>query len=391
MPEKKHPGITWNPARKKWLVTVEIGGGSRARRLRAKAYFPAFDADGKETTITAMKRWQEQTKTTLRLQLDEATEQEPDPATDGPVTLQDAADLYEPTITVKHKRSRVSCLNSWLKLPSPHGRLGDAPLAEALADQALKVIWSQWVRKLADSTLNQRRCALVACVTHAAPDFVAQVTTALPYRVQQLGVPRELPYPVIHRILDAMPPTSPSAFMRVLAETGLAPEMLRNLRPHDVDEDALRMTLAPREKGSGARAVTLPIVPLAAAAFRAYRAHGWHPASPSTVCRVWHRACEAVRTGAYVPCRTRLANGKPLGPPLAIADCEPYVLRHSFAGRFLDASNGDLHALKELMQHENIETTLRYVRARAARSVSAGIDALARIHPQIPPKDPTQA
>jgi integrase len=329
-------------------VSVEIGTGSRAGRPTASTLFPL------DTTARAMKAWQESARTRLRAGIDADAEvrKAPPPAT--PLTLNDAAEKYLLTVTAMDSyESRAADLLAWRRA------IGHTPIAD-LSANTLQLTWNDWVHaKVAKSTLNHRRTALLQCLTRTAPQLVAMAKEALPHQGKHKGTPKELPHATIRQILDAMPPSASAAFLRVFAETGVSPETLRRMAPDDVDEDRRQMTLPPREKGDGVAGATLPITRAGAAAFRLYRAAGWQSVTKQTLGIVWGRACAAVRkAGTRVP------------------KCTPYILRHSYALRLLDASKGDLQALQEALQHADLETTLTYVRARVKRSVRAATDAL---------------
>jgi integrase len=367
------PGIAWLDARKKWKAEVEIGVGSRQERKRKAAYF------SRDTPLSTMVAWQEGARVELRAQLDDQRERYAPITKQTISTVADAVAYYIPTITVKNEGSRITDLRAWLHAPTPEGPLGPQRLA-ALNDYNLTVIWKAWRKVVAVSTLNHRRTALLACLRRAAPDLVAVAQQAIPHTVERLGKPRELQREEVDAILAALPPNSrATAFIRVLAETGMGPETLRRMQPDDVDERRCTMVLTPRQKGGGADGVTLNMTEEAADAFQAYRAAGWRPVVRATIKVVWDRAVAAVRTGSYPRNIPHEARGT-LGAPRPIPDCTPYVLRHSFAIRFLDACEGDvtdaMDKLRQYMQHQDLSTTHRYIRARTTRGVASAIAAL---------------
>jgi len=332
--------------RGKWRVAVEVGG--RHTRRSTSALFPL------DTPTRVLRAWQDAARTRLRAELDADAERQPLTAADAPLTLEDAAETYLRTVTAMPSyESRAADLLAWTRA------LGHFALLD-LTPHQLKVTWNGWVKLLVSkSTLNHRRTALVQCVAHTVPALVPMVKDALPHQGKHKGTPKELPHALIRTILDAMTPSVSAAFLRVMAETGLPPETVRRLPADDVDEDRRQMTLPPRHKGAGVAGVTLPLTRAAADAFRQYRAAGWASVRKQTLGIVWARACAVVRaTGTRVPV------------------CTPYILRHSFALRLLDASKGDLQALQEALQHADLETTLTYVRARVKRSVKAATEAL---------------
>jgi integrase len=276
----------------------------------------------------------------------------PQPATDPatPVTLARAAETYLATITgMASADSRKHDLAAWTCV------LGAVPV-DQLTPVALLTVWNGWTRTTAISTRQHRRTALLACLKLTAPTVEPMARAAIPWPAPARALPRELPYPTIAAILAAMPSSRAQTMLSVMAETGLPPQTVRRLTADDVNLQARTVRLPARDKGAGAHAVVLPLTAGAVAAFRAY---GWQPVSKASLWTVWSRAVRAVRA-AGIPC----------------APCSPYILRHSFAGRVLDATNGDLQALRELLQHMDLETSLQYVRARASRSVRAAVDAM---------------
>jgi len=126
--------------------------------------------------------------------------------------------------------------------------------------------------------------------------------------------------------------------------------------------------LPPRQKGRKVAGVVLPLTPAAVSAFEEFIASdAWRGVTSQTLAIIWGRAVKAVNDA-------RAATGA-----TPVPKCSPYHLRHSFAGMVLDATGGDLQATKELLQHADLETTLRYARGRIGRSVGAAAVALAQI------------
>lgn len=361
------PGIRWDAVRGEWIAAVEVGTGKARpagrKRLTSLTRFPAG------TQLRTMTAWQESARVQLRAQRDAGVLTHA-AAEDGPTTLQQAADRYLPTITgLASYPSRTHDLAAWTKV------LGHRQLA-TLRPVDFLLVWNGWRSTVAVSTLQHRRTALLQCLTLQAPALAAVVRTTIPRPTDALGVPRELPYPTIVALLDAMPTSRAQAFLRVMAETGLPPATIRRLTRRDVDRVRRTVRLPPRQKGAGVAGVVLPLTAAACEAFAAFdQAQAWTGVSRVTLGLVWQRACAAVRAGAYRPTVPRSARGT-LGPPLDVPACSPYVLRHSFAGRVLDATGGDLQVLQQLLQHFDISTSLRYARARAGRAVTAAIHAL---------------
>ena len=339
------PGPGIRAFRGKWRVAVSIG--PRGANRTASTLFPS------DTPVTAMRAWQEAARTRLRATID--ADAEVAPPTGTPETLEDAAAAYPATVTAMPSyESRAADLLAWRRALGPF-RIAD------LTPRVLLTTVNGWRKdKRAVSTLNHRRTALLACLELHHPEAARLVRDTLLYAVEPLPVPQELPYDLITALLAAMPPSKAAAVLAVMAETGLPPETIRRLTPEDVDEARKLVKLGVRQKGGKVAGVRLPLTPAAVAAFARLRERGaWGGVARQTLKIVWDRACEAVRaTGAEVPA------------------CTPYVLRHSFAGRVLDATGGDIQALQQLLQHRDLETSMRYARSRAQRAALAAVERL---------------
>lgn len=359
------PGIRWSDRQQRWRVTTEIGTGSRLHRRSKTALFPAT------ATVKEMQRWQEATRVAMRDALDADQAAQPH-AGDEPVTLADACTLFQPIIDQKPNHdSYAPNLDCWRRA------LGTVRLSD-LTPRHLRLLWATWEQSFAVNTLNHRRQALLDCLKTTAPRYAALVREHIPHQRPPKSLPRELPYATVQRILNAMPANRSAAFLWVMAETGLPPQTLRRLSPESLDLKRRTMTLPPRAKGQTAAARVLPLTPAAVRAFQAFdQAGAWGGVTGTTLGTVWQRACAAVRAGAYPPNTPKSAQGTLISGPLKVPACTPYILRHSFAGRVLDATGGDVQALKELLQHEDLATTLRYVEARVQRSTKAAVDKLA--------------
>ncbi|MGV3518167.1 tyrosine-type recombinase/integrase [Luteitalea sp.] len=318
-----------------------------------------------------MKAWQEAARVELRAEREarviaaasdaQAAAQAEEPA--GPGTLEEAATSYLTTVTAMPSYdSRCHDLRAWTKV------LGQYPLT-ALRPVHLLALWNTWKKKgVAVSTRLHRRTALLACLELHNREVAVMARESIPWERDPQKVPEELPYPTILVVLAAMPPSRAAAMLQVMAETGLPPQTIRRLEPADVDLTRKHVRLPPRRKGDGVRGVVLPLTDAGVEAFRVFAArNAWKGVQNQTLGIVWGRGCQAARKAEHT-----------------VPHCTPYVLRHSFAGRVLDATGGDLQVLRELLQHLDFDTTLRYAQARAKRAVRVAIDALNR------PVDPVQ-
>lgn len=365
--ESPGPGIRWDATRQQWRAFVEVGSGAgrTGGRLTTSRRFP--DA----TPVREMKLWQDAAREQLRAQgrqgrLHHASRGDAT-ATPVPETLAQAAKAYLKTISAMPSAdTRGHDLRAWVAV------LGDVPVT-SLTARDLAGVWNTWRAKpFAASTLNHRRTALLGCLKLCAPSMVALVRDTLPRASEHSDVPRELAYADITDILQAMPAGKGRALLKVFATTGHPPATLRRLTRDSIDLRRGTVRLPARQKGRSVPGVVLPLTPAAVEAFREFiEADAWGGVRGQTLAIIWGRAVATVNAA-------REKAGLPLVPP-----CTPYHLRHSFAGLVLDATGGDLQATKELLQHADLETTLRYARGRITRSVEAAAKAVGQIQPSL--------
>lgn len=346
------PGIYWLAPRRCWKVTADVGG-RKNRRTKSKC-FP------EDTLPSKMMAWQRSTKRDLRALLWDDFERGAARDPKAPETFIDAATAYLKTVTAMPSyESRCHDLRAWVKQIGPRA-------VRDLSHRDLVGTWNGWrAAGVAPSTLNHRRTALLSCLKYASPDLVALAREHVPRMAEAQDVPREIPYDDIQELLASMPPGRCRAMLRVFAETGHPPSTIQRLTAEDVDLKHGRVRLPTRRKGRMVSGVVLPLTPAAVAAFQELLAlTGWERITRQSLGIVWGRALERVNA------TRREAKRRP------IPDCTPYCLRHSFAGMVLDATGGDLQATKELLQHSDLETTLRYARGRVRRSVEAAAKAI---------------
>lgn len=358
-------GIRWDARRSGWRVTVEIGTGTRTYRLTDHARFPV------DAPVPQMRAWQDAARVALRARLaDDQAQVSAEPAPGETPTLHQAGTTYLADVTAMPSyASRRADLRAWST------SLGDVPV-DAITRAQLRGAWNTWRKTgVADNTLNHRRTALLECLRaggHSAQ--VRLVRKALKRRRPADEAPREIPFPIIAAILDAMPDSATRDFVRVCAATGLPPQTVRRLlqRPTDVDLARATMCLPARAKGQAVAGTWVPLTPAGVMAFGALLARvarqGFVPAfRRSGLYTSWQRAVTRVQAA-------RQARGDAPLPPM-----RPYDLRHSFVGLVLDATGGDLQATKEWVQHAELATTLRYAHARVSRSLAAAAVAVAAV------------
>lgn len=173
------------------------------------------------------------------------------------------------------------------------------------------------------------------------------------------AVPRDLDYPTIQRILDALPDRGTTTKgekrptvsltkirLRILAFTGIPASQLKRVKPEDVDLERGWVSLPGRRKGHGSSAAILPLLPPAVAAFADLAAaNGFGPFSTSAMHSSFARAAKTAK----------------------VSGVSPYTLRHSFATVAYDVTE-DEHLVMALLQHASLKTSARY-RLRAMARV----------------------
>jgi integrase len=168
---------------------------------------------------------------------------------------------------------------------------------------------------------------------------------------------RAIPEATLQAILAALPqPYCPtSARILVMAETGLPPQILRGIRPEDVDLVNARVTVPPRHKGDGVDGRILPLTHSAVAAFR-----------------IW------LDTGADGPFNGSGLNVafKTAAAKVGIHGVTVYALRHTWLTRALRLTNGNLEAVQGLALHANKATTEWYTRGAVPGIMADAITAM---------------
>jgi integrase len=154
---------------------------------------------------------------------------------------------------------------------------------------------------------------------------------------------RGMGYDVVARILAAMPPRSSRRGplrIAVLAWTGLPPGLLAKVERADLNLEARTLRVRPRRKGAGVEARTLPLLPQAVDAFRAFdQADAYGPYSITSLNQLFVRACRRAT------------------PP--VTGVSLYDLRHSF-GAMLYRVTKDLATVARFLLHANVAMAQRY-------------------------------
>jgi integrase len=222
---------------------------------------------------------------------------------------------------------------------------------------------------LAPNTVNKRLRALSNLWTVLDGKRAENPVREVPEALEAHAPPRAIPYPLIERILNALPdlgrapkgekrPTASQTKARllVMAWTGLPPKVIGQIRPEDVQPADGTVRVWGRQKGTGTRGAILPLLPEALEAFQLMAdTHAWGPYSASSVRKSFARACAKVK-GELVK------EGVPVGQAGVLDTLRPYDLRHSFATVALRQS-GNLRGVSRLLLHADLRTTLRYTEA----------------------------
>lgn len=197
--------------------------------------------------------------------------------------------------------------------------------------------------------------------------------------------PRGLPYPLIRRILAALPERSrrrkgesykdnpgaslTRARLAVIAYTGLAHVQVKRLEPHDINWSARWVFVRSRKKGSAGRPKgrVKPLTPEGLAALKRFAAlNAWGDFSNSSVWKSFQRACKALAADETIRRRWQRHG-------IDLTRVRPYDLRHSYASAVL-AGTGNLAETQQLMAHADVRTTMRYVGAAVPQHLQSAID-----------------
>jgi integrase len=283
-------------------------------------------------------------------------------------TFTKEAEEYLELKTVKAMPSytdRVRDITRWI------GVFGRTP-RKAIRTRDIDEQLQQWINEgYAASTVNNRRTALMALWTR-----LDGRTAANPVRETQVFAepelePRGLPYPLVIRILDAIPATRSYSHLKetkvnpvktrirleVMAWTGMRASQLGQLKPEHVNFEE-RWFVTPRSKKGGKQArYTRPVIrkPLTSdseAALRRFFACGCVGTfSPSSARRLFTRAVRQVEQDMQA---------EKQDPTFRLpAGIRPYDLRHSFGTEMLRRTKS-LETVAELLDQSSTRMTKRY-------------------------------
>lgn len=279
----------------------------------------------------------------------------------APGTLHADTEAYLKTLPKgRMKADRTNELAPWLITWGPWQR-------DKITSQIVRGQLAQWESDgLAPSTINHRRQALRS-LYRALDGLDAKTPCDDVHKLTERRTIRDLPQAVVVAILRRLPKTKNGARIKVIARTGLPHATLGRLEASDFHPKQRTLHVAPRRKGKGTKARTLPLTHAAVRAFKLMaRYEAWGPFSNSSLHKVFQRAVKEARA--------KWPKGKPWPAPAKI---RPYDLRHAF-GTEVYRRTKDLRATAELMLHANMTMTARYAEAAVSDTAAAARDAMDR-------------
>lgn len=297
-----------------YRVFVRVNGTLRSKR------FPP------DTDLVDLRRWRDE-RTARR------TYQIADPAAEGRSLADDCRRYLTAVSGMPTYRDRKYRIELWRKALGPGRDRADITAAQ------IRTVLETWRRAgKSAGTLNLRRTALMHLYTvldgKSARNPVRDVP---PYR----ETPPALRLPTlrqVEKVIRQMPMSATRCRVQVLLWTGWPPAQLMRLTPADISWSKREARLPARQKGRGAPARRLPLLPKAVTALkRLQRLDGFGPFSTHSLRHSLHTACDK----ADVP-RFR-----------------PYDLRHLFLTRVALAVKDD-RVVAEFAQHADVRMTRRY-------------------------------
>jgi integrase len=209
--------------------------------------------------------------------------------------------------------------------------------------------------KLSHGTLNLRRTALMHLYTvldgKSAPNIVKDVP-----RYRETPAPLKLPtLEDAEKAIAAVRVTKgrekTRARLRVLLWTGLPAAQVKRLTLADLDMPNARVFVQARQKGAGARARWLPLVPQAVAALREFaRVKAFGAFSTSSMHSSLKMACDKSGVPRF----------------------NPYALRHLFLTLVAQLTRDD-RVVAELAMHSDLRQTRRYTEQSVDPRLAAAI------------------
>lgn len=193
----------------------------------------------------------------------------------------------------------------------------------------------------------------------------------------------------IRKIRDAADDRTPEAAKaearaRVMAYTGLPPAQVKQLRPSHVDWDAPSVLVQRRKKGRGTHTVRLPLIPQAVSALQRFFAV--HADGAFSTASLGHSFRRAIPRLVDQVAATDWRAAAVLHRELAHATL--YDLRHSFLTQFF-LTTGDIRSTQAMAMHADIRMTHRYTLAAVDPRLQQAMAAFSEALPAALPIRPT--
>lgn len=298
-----------------WQVYTKKGG-----RFRSKHFPPG-------TSEADLKREYAKLDALATLNL------EPAPATAEGDTLKADVERYLQAVAgMKTYVDRAYRIRQWRDALGPEMKRQD------ITPLMIRRILEQWRQdKLSPGSLNLRRTALMHFFTVTDPEAHNPVKRVPRYR----ETPPPLHLPTLaqaKKAIGKLPDGKPRARLLVLLWTGWPPAQLMRVTEADVDLKHQTVRLRAREKGAGAPAVSLPLLPQAVVAMKHFhQLDAYGPFDTRNLIKRLHKACKKAKV-----------------KPFRI-----YDLRHLFLTTIATITKDD-RLVAELAQHRDIRQTRRY-------------------------------
>lgn len=348
-------------------IAARVRVGSGDLQVGREKRYPAG------TDIKVIQRWQLQTRAALMVE-----------APSAPVrgTLAAAVPGYLQTLPSGRRREDArALLQHWIDSP-----LGTHARASITRPQVLAQLVAWEDAGVAASSINHRLRELRGLyrVLDSNDPTAYNPTFDIKKRSEPEPEPRAVSYDLIEAIIAYMPdhgstmtrgatrPTASQTKARalVMAWTGLPPAQVMKIQPHHVDWQARTLAVTPRRKGRGTKARTIPLLPEAVDALKAFFSAGATGRySTSAFYKTWQTAQRRL-----VRELRRLAVEQGIDPlTVNLPRIRPYDLRHSFGTEAVRRTN-NLLGVQTLMLHARLSTTERYLKSAIAQSAQAVIE-----------------
>lgn len=297
------------PWKGKWQAYTEVAGTPRAK---------SFTLD---TPVAEMREWIKNQRDT-----------KPTKAIAGSFAADIAAYLPRVAALVTYKQRRDD-LRLWASVLG-----GDRPRRTIKAAEIDQVMQVWLLAGAAPGTVRKRRMSLMSFWNKMDGKDQPNPVRGSQAPAARKPEARALDYGTIADILDNMTPGPQQLRARVIAWTGLPPKMLMQVTPADLNLQARTLRVRPRRKGKGIEARTLPLLPQAVEALKAFDAAKLYgPFNGVNLNHHFKRGCRR----------------------LDLEGLSVYDLRHSFL-TMLYRVTGDLATVARFGLHANVAMAQRY-------------------------------